>query len=361
MVLEPSTLLRGALSISSVTGNEGVVAHYLTSQLQGFCDEAFLDAAGNAVGVLGKGPLKVYCLGHIDTVPGVVPVRLEGSKLYGRGAVDAKGPFCAAIAAASALPASVRDALTIYLIGAVEEESPSSKGARYAMTTYPKPDLVIIGEPSGWDAMTLGYKGRLVVKLSLEKPNFHSAGDDTTAAEEVTTAWQAVKAWAERRSGAGIFERVQAALQSINSGSDGLTQRAEAVIGLRLPPSCRAADAEAGVKEAVAELSGVQVAFLGREQPYRGPKDTPLTRAFRVAIRAQGGTPRFKLKTGTSDMNVVAPFWDVPMLAYGAGDSALDHTPDEHVEVAELERAVAVLRAVFTELAATATRSAQTP
>lgn len=359
-MLDPIHLLRQAVSIPSVTGAEAEVGAFLVSQLQGFCDEAFLDAAGNAVGVLGSGPLKVYCLGHIDTVPGAIPVRLEDGKLYGRGAVDAKGPFCAAIAAASALPEGVREALTLYLIGAVEEESPSSKGARYAMTTYLKPDLLIIGEPSGWDAMTLGYKGRLVVKLSLEKPNFHSAGDDTTAAEEVVAAWQAVRAWAEGRSGAGIFERVQAALQSISSTSDGLTQRAEAVIGLRLPPSCRTADAEAGVK-GVLGGSGLEVAFLGREQPYRGPKDTPLTRAFRVAIRAQGGTPRFKLKTGTSDMNVVAPFWDVPMLAYGAGDSALDHTPDEHVEVAELARAVAVLREVFVNLAATANRTAKTP
>jgi LysW-gamma-L-lysine carboxypeptidase len=44
-----------------------------------------------------------------------------------------------------------------------------------------------------------------------------------------------------------------------------------------------------------------------------------------------------------TDMNVVGPLWRCPILAYGPGDSALDHTPEEHVEIAEWERGVAVL------------------
>jgi LysW-gamma-L-lysine carboxypeptidase len=50
-------------------------------------------------------------------------------------------------------------------------------------------------------------------------------------------------------------------------------------------------------------------------------------------------------------MNVVAPHWAVPMVAYGPGDAALDHTPDERLELAEYLRAVEVLRAVFGRLA----------
>ena len=62
--------------------------------------------------------------------------------------------------------------------------------------------------------------------------------------------------------------------------------------------------------------------------------------------------PIFYDKTGTSDWNVVAPFWKCPTVAYGPGDSALDHTPVEHVEIAEFERGVRVLeRALATLLA----------
>ena len=64
---------------------------------------AHIDAAGNAVGEIGtEGPL-VVLLGHMDTAPGHVPVRREGDLLYGRGAVDAKGPLAAFICAAARL------------------------------------------------------------------------------------------------------------------------------------------------------------------------------------------------------------------------------------------------------------------
>jgi LysW-gamma-L-lysine carboxypeptidase len=42
-------------------------------------------------------------------------------------------------------------------------------------------------------------------------------------------------------------------------------------------------------------------------------------------------------------MNVLGPVWKCPVLAYGPGDSTLDHTPQEHIELAEFERAIDVL------------------
>ncbi|HEY2981455.1 MAG TPA: M20/M25/M40 family metallo-hydrolase, partial [Anaerolineales bacterium] len=73
-------------------------------------------------------------------------------------------------------------------------------------------------------------------------------------------------------------------------------------------------------------------------------KNTPLVRAFLSAIRAHGGTPSFVYKTGTSDLNIVAPIWKCPALVYGPGNSSLDHTPEEHISVEEYLKAVEVLR-----------------
>ena len=53
---------------------------------------------------------QIVLLGHIDTVPGHIPVRIENGELWGRGAVDAKGPLCTFVAAAAAAaPGPQRD------------------------------------------------------------------------------------------------------------------------------------------------------------------------------------------------------------------------------------------------------------
>ena len=70
-----------------------------------------------------------------------------------------------------------------------------------------------------------------------------------------------------------------------------------------------------------------------------------------AAIRAQGSRPNFVLKGGTSDMNVVGAQWTCPIIAYGPGDSALDHTPDERIRLDEYAAAVATLRRLIETLA----------
>jgi LysW-gamma-L-lysine carboxypeptidase len=72
-------------------------------------------------------------------------------------------------------------------------------------------------------------------------------------------------------------------------------------------------------------------------------------RCRRLARRA-GGQPGFVLKTGTADLNIVAPAWGCPAVAYGPGDSTLDHTPDEHLPLEEYRNAVEVIRSVLKRL-----------
>ena len=60
-------------------------------------------------------------------------------------------------------------------------------------------------------------------------------------------------------------------------------------------------------------------------------------------MRELGTRPRYKLKTGTSDMNVVGPHWKCPIVAYGPGDSRLDHTPEERISLTEYLKSIQVL------------------
>jgi LysW-gamma-L-lysine carboxypeptidase len=81
-----------------------------------------------------------------------------------------------------------------------------------------------------------------------------------------------------------------------------------------------------------------------------GEKNTALVRAFLSAIRAAGGKPAFALKSGTADLNLVAPVWGCPAVAYGPGDSNLDHTSNEHISLSEYRRSIGVLKEVLNQL-----------
>ena len=96
-------LLQHMVEIPSLSGQEGELARYLASAMAARGFRAWVDDAGNAVGELGDGPDEILLLGHMDTVPGLIPVRLVGNVLYGRGAVDAKGPLAAFVSATTQL------------------------------------------------------------------------------------------------------------------------------------------------------------------------------------------------------------------------------------------------------------------
>ena len=341
---DPVALLEQMLHIPSVSGQESELARFLAAEMARLGFHTYIDGAGNAVAEAGAGPA-IMLLGHIDTVPGVVPVRIEDGKLYGRGAVDAKGPFAAFVAAAALLLARGELHTRLVLVGAVEEEAASSKGAHYISDRY-APVACVIGEPSGWDRLTLGYKGRLLVEGRWEQPAAHSAGHEVAAPERAVAFWNAVQLYcaAYNRGKTQLFEQLLPSLRAISSGGDGLSDWAELTIGVRLPPGV-APDALAD-ELAQAAASG-RVRFRGGCRAYRGDKNNPLVRALLKAIRAAGGAPEFLLKTGTSDMNVVGPAWGCPILAYGPGDSRFDHTPNEHVEIDEYLRAIEVLEAAL--------------
>ena len=136
------------------------------AQMSALGFHGFVDDAGNAVGILGSGTRDIVLLGHIDTFHGYIDVRQENGKLYGRGSVDAKG--CLATFVSACTQAGAREGMRFIVVGAVEEECATSKGARFAITQY-GPEYCIIGEPSGWDRITLGYKGRVLVDYALAK------------------------------------------------------------------------------------------------------------------------------------------------------------------------------------------------
>ena len=337
---EDVALLGGLVAIPSVSRQERDAVDWLVDRMRERGFRASIDDAGNAVGEIGEGPTHVVLLGHIDTVPGEIPVRVEDGELVGRGAVDAKGPLAAFVAAAT----HPVEGLTVTVVGAVEEESPTSKGARYR-ATLPAPDWCVIGEPSGWDGVTVGYKGRLVLGVSLTRDARHGASPGPTVSEEALALWGRV------RDAAGAHPRLDCRLEGMHAAAgDGLTERAELRIGYRIAPGLSTDELEDAVRALAEDHDGdaeVDVERIASEEPARTSRTTPLASAFARAIAGLGGRTAFKEKSGTSDMNVLLPVWDCPMVAYGPGDARYDHTPIERLSLEEYGRAIAVLRDVL--------------
>jgi [amino group carrier protein]-lysine/ornithine hydrolase len=328
------------VNINSPSGEETEAVNYLVDRMRHLnYRRAFIDPAGNAVGWVGDGPHQIVLLGHIDTVPGVIPVRVEGDLLYGRGSVDAKGSLSAFVEAAAKV--KMAEGWQIVVIGAVDEEG-NSAGARACLDRY-RPAFVVIGEPSGWSRLTLGYKGSAQAGLILRREVLHNAAAQQSACEDAFQAWNSIKVWAEhfnygRRR---VFDQVSPSLRRLASGSDGLEEWAQLEIDTRLPTDLPPCDWYRLLNNLFPQENIEPGGFC--VPAYSGAKNNRLVRNFLKAIRNAGGVPGFVLKSGTSDMNVVAPVWDCPTLAYGPGDSTLDHTPDEHISLNEYIVAVGVL------------------
>lgn len=346
--IDPVELLRGLVAQVSYSTQEQAAVEYLVGQMQALgYDRAFRDEAGNAVGIIGDGERQIVLLGHIDTVAGVIPVEIRDGLLYGRGSVDAKGPL-ATFTAGAAL-AGAQPGWQIIVIGAVEEEYTTSKGAHYAATLY-KPELCIIGEPSSWDRITLGYKGRALLDFTLQRPLAHTARPEPNAIEQTIDFWNAIKAYAATfNTGKDrAFDQLMPSLRSIHSSDDGFYEKAEMTVGFRLPVELP----PEALKIALGSLSGTsaELRWRGEEIAHRAEKNTPLARIFLNTIRDVGGKPNYVYKTGTSDMNVVAPVWNCPICAYGPGDSSLDHTPEEHLPIDDYQKAIQVIAGVLRSL-----------
>lgn len=346
MVDSELDLLQQMVQIASPSHHEKKLSLFLVEKMQSLGFHAYQDSVDNAIGTIGNGSKTIILLGHIDTFPGHIPVQIRNGCLYGRGSVDAKGSMACFISAANRLKEEVKDGKKkIIIIGAVEEEAATSRGTRQVLQDFNSPDYCVIGEPSSWNGLTLGYKGRLLLDYSLELPLKHTAAQGQTACEVALDYCVKVQKWCEQfNSGKTIFDGLLLSVRSFNSKSNGLTERIDLRLGFRLPINFDLRKLENFLQTTA---QPAVVSFSGREAAVRKDKNNLLVRNFLRSIRGFDGKPKFKVKTGTSDMNVVAPHWHCPMVAFGPGDSSLDHTPDEHIEIEEYGRAIDVLESVL--------------
>src|SRR2546426_11581338 len=204
-------ILRGLLQAYSPSGGEEPAVRRFIDLARGLGCTAHADRVGNGIARIGSGHPKVMFLGHIDTVEGELPVRIEGGRVHGRGACDAKGPLAAALVAGN----GPRAPGELTIIGAVGEER-DSRGARYLVPRH-RPDFLVVGEPSGWSGVTIGYKGNVSLLLDFEGTRTHLSSPEPTTVEVALAFLDRLRAFAETHRDESGFRSLTVKVHSIET------------------------------------------------------------------------------------------------------------------------------------------------
>ncbi|MBS7645650.1 MAG: M20/M25/M40 family metallo-hydrolase [Candidatus Bathyarchaeia archaeon] len=346
-------LLEDMLRIYSPTGYESRLGGYLEEAMKNLGFHVETDRVGNVIGRIGEGDVEILLCGHMDTVPGEIPVKRIGYNLYGRGVVDAKGALAAMIMAAYKAGSKDIGGKARITVACLVDEEGESRGARELAASDKPPSYLVYGEPSGVDGIIIGYKGALKVSLEVSTAPGHSASPwlYPNAVEEAFEIWRILKR--EVMGSGSYFDSVTGCLTRIEGGEGFSRTPAKCVMEMdfRVPPGIPWRRVRASIEEkALSYAEGkenlrVRVWDGDGVDAFTASKDSPLVSAFSIAVRkATGKRPILLKKTGTSDLNILAQVWRIPMIAYGPGDSRLDHTPDEHLDVKEYLSSIEVLR-----------------
>lgn len=302
-----------------------------------------IDNVGNVIATKGSGRPVILLCGHMDTVPGRIPVRIENGYLYGRGASDAKSSLIAMLLAASEFP---KQRGTIIFAGVVDEEG-NATGIKELVRSKSTIDYAIFGEPSGISNITIAYKGRFAFRLTCDVGTSAHASAPWLAKnsiEEVYDFWQAIQLELGRLdSRSDKSNKVTCSLTEISGGSSHnvTPQKCKITVDIRIPTtntSRRIQELVASIVKEVSIKKNVRATYRVEDmtEPFEADHTSPLVRALSLSIiDVCRKRPILLRKTGTGDMNILGNAFRIPVVTYGPGDPHSSHTVDERIRIAE--------------------------
>jgi acetylornithine deacetylase len=254
---------------------------------------------------------------HLDTVPPYLPARLEGKRLYGRGASDAKGIAAAMMVAADRLVADGEKRIDLLLV--VGEEK-GSDGARAANNLGTRSRFLINGEPTE-SKLASGAKGSLRATIRTRGREAHSAYPQLgrSAIEPLIELLPTLRKLPLPSD--PVLGETTVNIGTIKGGTEAniIPAHAEAEIMFRL-----VSDVEPIKKLVVDWAKGHADVEFGSHIPAQKFATVPGFETGPVAY--------------TSDIPLLSN-WGEPFL-FGPGSIHVAHTPDEYIDVEELRGSV---------------------
>ena len=360
-------LLTNLLGIYSPSGKEEGIGNFLAEEMVKLGFQVGKDGIGNVIGVVGEGEPVILLCGHMDTVAGHIPLRVEQDKIYARGAVDAKGPLAAMVMAASDV---VKDSSFTgkILVASVVEEEATSRGVKHLITQGIEADYAIFGEPSGVENITIGYKGQVQLKVAVKTETGHSSTPwlYDNALEKAYELWQQIKnsyhysPLEKQEIQESPFNTVTACLTKLTGGraTSVIPFESEMTIDIRVPPQFTTTQVIEQTQKIIAKYQegnpkvSIKSTINDTVEPFEVNKTSPLVHALSAAVRKVLNKPAMLLrKTGTGDMNILGKAMNLPIVTYGPGDSHLDHTIEEHIVISEYLAGIQIYKETLLKLA----------
>lgn len=307
------------LTIDSSTGAESGAVDFVSKWLvaRGWNVTLQEVTRGRANVFASRGGRGVTLSTHLDTVPPYVAPRLDGDRLYGRGACDAKGIAAAMLVAADNLAKSGEQRIDLLFV--VGEEK-GSDGARAANRLPATSKFLVNGEPTE-SKLASGAKGSLRVIVRTHGRAAHSAyahlgTSAITPMLELLPTIESIELPTD-----DVLGRTTVNIGTIRGGT-------EANI---VPAQCEAELMFRLVGDVAPVRSAIERWANGRAElefgSYIPAQHFHIIEGFEVAPVAY-----------TSDIPLLGR-WGTPLL-FGPGSIHVAHTPDEYINVNELRAAV---------------------
>ncbi len=275
--------------------------------------------------------------GHLDVVPahsGQFEPRIEGDRLYGRGAYDMKGALAAMLVTTAAMRDQERVRVRLGIVGDEESEEAAERGSDHMVDGGFVGDFAITGEPTDLQ-IGVEAKGVLALRLEVGGVAAHGAtpwlGDN--AVLKAHDVFRSIESLPFARQSSELFDRPSINLGRI-LGGDALNKvpdRCVIDVDIRYLPEQETAT----VLEQVREIPDVEVQQLLSRPPAVVDRNSPFVRALGdAAAEHHEGEPMSVGRDGASDA-VSFLRVGVPAVEFGPAGAG-HHGPEEWVSVPSL-------------------------
>ncbi len=337
------SLLLQALKIFSPSGNEKKFAEFLYNFLiKHHFKNVRYDKAGNVIGEIGRGAPVLLLASHMDTINDFIEVKEEKDRIYGRGAVDAKGPLMALAIASSKFCDKDFNGKIIFA-GIVKEEI-STDGIETFLNNNRKIDFAIFSEPNNTKNIVVAYKGRtsLKVKLTSNKGIGHPAISwlFKNSIELAFQYYNQIKGLCNTKyKGRTPYFSVIPTITEFKSaeGKNIIPSWAEFYLDIRYPYGI-------DIENIFKEIDEIKLKFMEKNDcviehtiisnvyPYSvNPKIEFIKYLSESIEEILNEKSKLTRKTGTTFMNVIGNTLKIPTISYGPGDPTLEHTKGEYI------------------------------